>query len=82
MIFQDFEVVGGSCPRCHSESEPVDICDRCDGEFGNLCKTDSNGYNCTCQHCGHNNYETRCPDCARSVHAEDEYTPIGEEVAA
>lgn len=66
---------GSACPRCRSESEPVDICDRCNKEFGDLCKTDANGYNCTCQHCGNNTYETQCPDCGRSVHAEDEYTP-------
>lgn len=66
---------GLSCPRCCSESEPVDICERCGEEFGDPCKTDANGYNCTCKHCGNNTYETQCPDCGRSVHAVDEYAP-------
>lgn len=51
------------CYACGSKRDAVDICDRCNKEFGDICKTDGNGYNCTCQHCGNNTYTTQCPDC-------------------
>jgi anaerobic ribonucleoside-triphosphate reductase len=59
------------CPHCGSKDDPIDICDRCDQQFGNLCNDDKNGYNCTCQHCGNNTYTTRCLDCDQPLTIEE-----------
>jgi len=48
------------CIEC--SSEPVDICDACNLEFGES-GDDANGFNSTCVHCGENIFTTRCPEC-------------------
>lgn len=66
--------VGGRCANCGSTEDFQDVCDECRKEFGDLCKTDANGYNCTCQHCGNNTYNTQCLTCGH-----DEWAGAGEE---
>lgn len=66
--------VGGRCANCGSTEDFQDVCDECRKEFGDLCKTDANGYNCTCQNCGNNTYNTQCLTCGH-----DEWAGAGKE---
>ena len=65
---------GGWCANCGSTEDFEDVCDECRKEFGDLCQTDGNGYNCTCQHCENNTYDTQCLTCGH-----DERAGVGEE---
>jgi hypothetical protein len=56
------------CPQCGECAYPeVDRCKLCDEEFGDSHVQDANGWNCTCQHCGHNEWYQACGKCGEEL---------------
>jgi hypothetical protein len=59
---------------------PVDICAECREDFGESGE-DENGVNCTCVHCGSNEYDRCCPKCRQPL-KEEEWERIEDRILA